>query len=56
MLAREGDVFYLPVPVIHVDPNNKAALISLPIEADSGAQRIWVSLADVRNLPAEALV
>ena len=44
MLVKEGDSYYLSVPIIHIDPRSKAATIGLPIEADSGgvAHQIWV--------------
>ena len=41
LLGRDG-VDYLPVGLIHVDPQSKAYLIELPLEADSGAHRVWV--------------
>jgi hypothetical protein len=55
-LAREflewqGSKPYVAVPLIHIDPKSKAALVSLPIEADSGAYRIWVRLKDLKDLP-----
>jgi hypothetical protein len=33
---------YLPVGLIHVDSRNCRALIELPIEADSGTNRMWM--------------
>jgi hypothetical protein len=35
---------YLPVRVLHRNERDKAALIALPVESDSGAHRIWVKL------------
>jgi len=35
---------YLPVRVLHVHEGDRAALIALPVESDSGAHRIWVKL------------
>jgi hypothetical protein len=40
------------VRLLHVDKDSDAALVSLPVEADSGANRIWVKLADVLNAEA----
>ena len=33
---------YLPVRIIHLHEKDRAALIALPVESDSGAHRIWV--------------
>jgi hypothetical protein len=49
-LTKEGDRYYLPVTVLFVDDKRRAALIALPVEADSGANRIWVKLSTVRDL------
>ena len=42
VIQSRGGVDYLPVSLIHVDPQTRAHLIELPLEADSGAHRIWV--------------
>jgi hypothetical protein len=49
-VVREGSKYFLPVAVLHVDPGQNAALIALPVESDSGANRIWVELSSVRHL------
>ena len=49
LLSQEGDKHYLSVGLLHVRHEKKAALISLPVEADSGAHRIWVRLAQVKQ-------
>jgi hypothetical protein len=49
LLSQEGGKSYLSVGLIHIDPEKQAALVSLPIEADSGAHRIWVRLADLEQ-------
>jgi hypothetical protein len=49
-LTFEGDTPYLPVSVVAVDYRRKVALIALPVEADSGANRVWVKLAHIRDL------
>ena len=33
----------LPVGIVHVDPKTKLVLIELPHEAETGANRLWVS-------------
>jgi hypothetical protein len=48
-LSTEGKRHYLPVSVIQIDQRNKAALVSLPVEADSGANRIWVRLGALHD-------
>ena len=41
-LQLRGGQSYLPVEVVHVDPQSKAVLIELPHEAETGANRLWV--------------
>jgi hypothetical protein len=48
-LRHEGENHYLPVAVIHTDEAKGAILIALPVEADSGAYRIWVKKAILRS-------
>jgi hypothetical protein len=52
LLHQEQDKTYLPVGVVHVDPARKLALIALPVEADSGANRIWVKASSLHQ-PSE---
>lgn len=47
MIEQRGGQSYLPVRVLQVDKANKGAVVALPVEADSGAHRIWVKLADL---------
>lgn len=47
ILARANGKDLLPVSVIYQDEVKNAAFVQLPDEADSGASRIWVRLADV---------
>jgi hypothetical protein len=47
-VVQENGQSYLPVGVVHKDKERGVALIELPHEADSGAFRLWVPLADVR--------
>ncbi len=39
LLTTEGSQTYLSVGLIHVSQEKKAALVSQPVEADSGAHR-----------------
>ena len=48
LVSSENGSFYLSVGLLHINPQKKAALISLPIEADSGAHRVWVKLESVK--------
>jgi hypothetical protein len=55
LVTTEGDRNYLSVGLVHVSHDKKAALVSLPVEADSGAHRVWVkldSLRDEQEVPA----
>ena len=42
-LHLRGGQSYLPVEIVHIDPASKAVLIELPHEAETGANRLWVS-------------
>ena len=44
---------YLPIGLIHVDPRKRRALIQLPIEADSGTNRVWMPF-DAFRVDSEA--
>jgi hypothetical protein len=41
--------WYMPIGLLRVDKDNKAALIQLPVEADSGANRFWVKLGNIHQ-------
>lgn len=41
---------YLPIGVVGIDRDKGAALIEFPVEADSGAHRIWVPLSSLVGL------
>jgi hypothetical protein len=43
---RQGQT-YLPIGVVYRDRDRGVALIEFPVEADSGAHRIWVPLASL---------
>lgn len=49
MLSTEGDKHFLSVSIIHISQEKKAALIALPVEADSGAHRVWVNLDRIKQ-------
>jgi hypothetical protein len=49
MVNREGDTTYLPVGIINVDRRKRQVLIELPTEADSGANRMWISFDSFRT-------
>lgn len=48
-LTRAGSDWYLPIGVVGVDEAKQLAWIELPHEADSGANRLWVRLAELRD-------
>ena len=52
-LTEEGAREYLPVGFVGVDETRRLALIELPHESDSGVNRLWVRMADVRGLERE---
>jgi hypothetical protein len=43
---RQGQT-YLPIGVVYKDREKGVALIEFPVEADSGAHRIWVPLSSL---------
>jgi hypothetical protein len=43
---RQGRT-YLPIGVVYKDREKGVALIEFPVEADSGAHRIWVPLTSL---------
>lgn len=53
-LSEQGGVIYLPIGVVHVDPRTKAVLIELAHEAETGANRLWVTQEQLDE-PIEAL-
>lgn len=48
MVNGVGQASYLPVGVIEVDARNNRVLIELPIEADSGVNRMWMPIDSFR--------
>lgn len=49
LLSTANGSHYLSVGVVHISPERQAALVSLPVEADSGAHRLWVRLDQMRQ-------
>ena len=54
LIEQEGSKTYLAVGIVKLDREKKRALVELPAEADSGANRLWVPFASFRreNVPA----
>jgi hypothetical protein len=48
LLSSDNGSSYLSVGLVHVSQEKRAALVSLPVEADSGAHRVWVQLASLK--------
>lgn len=48
-LSEENGRTYLSVGLVHVSQEKKAALVALPVEADSGAHRVWVRLEHLKE-------
>jgi hypothetical protein len=53
-LTSVGTDWYLPIGVVGVDEAKQLALIELPHEADSGANRLWVRLSELRGFTRAA--
>ncbi|MDZ4778686.1 MAG: hypothetical protein SGJ19_00360 [Planctomycetia bacterium] len=53
-LTKEDETYFLPIGVVQVDIPHQAALIELPHEAETGANRIWVKQEQLDE-PIEAL-
>lgn len=52
-LSQIGNDYFLPVGIVHVDPKTKAVLVELPHEAETGANRFWVTQPQLDE-PVEA--
>lgn len=52
-LSQRGTAFYLPIGIVHIDPKTDAVLVELPHEAETGANRLWVT-RDQLDEPLEA--
>lgn len=55
-LVPRNDTSLLPVHIISEDRRNKQLLVQLPVEADSGANRVWIKkdqlVEDAEEIPA----
>jgi hypothetical protein len=51
MVNRENRTTYLPVGIINLDYPRRRVLVELPIEADSGVNRMWMSFDAFRIEP-----
>jgi len=54
MVTRRDGQTYLPIGTVYRDKEKGVALIEFPIEADSGAHRIWVPLDSLREPDGDA--
>lgn len=52
-LAKRGEDYLLPVFVIGKDKHRQMVLVQLPLEADSGARRVWLYSKDLISEPSE---
>jgi hypothetical protein len=46
-VAHRNGKTYLPIGVVYRDKDKGVALVEFPVEADSGAHRIWVPLTSL---------
>ena len=49
MISEDGGVNSIPVFLIRYSPERDFALVGLPVEADSGTNRIWVRTSDLKE-------
>ena len=52
-LSQSNGGNYMPIGIVHVDLRSKAVLIELPHEAETGANRLWVTQEQLDE-PVEA--
>jgi hypothetical protein len=52
-LVRRGNDWLLPVQLIGRDRRYDTALVQLPVEADSGANRVWIKADALIDAPDE---
>ena len=48
-VIKDNGKTYLPIGIVRLDYESKRALIELPSEADSGANRLWVPFSSFRQ-------
>lgn len=49
LVSEKNGTQYLAIGVVEVDYRNRRALVELPHEADSGANRLWVPFSSFRQ-------
>jgi len=49
MVNGEGGEKFLPIGLVKIDRRKRRVLIELPVEADSGANRMWIKFDDLRQ-------
>ena len=49
LVAHENGKHYLAIGIVELDLRKKRALVELPHEADSGANRLWVPFISFRR-------
>jgi hypothetical protein len=54
-LVKKDNSYQLPVRLIARDPRYDTALVQLPVEADSGANRVWIDATTMTDAPDEAV-
>ncbi len=55
LLTTIGKQYFLPVRLLDVDKSGQYSLVSLPVEADSGANRLWVKSNQIRGVEEAVL-
>jgi hypothetical protein len=53
-LTADSGKSFVPVGVVHRNAEKRAVLVELPVEADSGSNRIWIQAADLCDEAVEA--
>ena len=49
LINTVGGDSYLPVGIVEIDRRNRQVLVELPVEADSGANRMWIAFDSLRQ-------
>jgi hypothetical protein len=52
-VVYEAETPFLPVRVLYRSDKDRAALVILPVESDSGAHRVWVRMEGTRETKGE---
>ena len=53
MINHEEGQDYLPIGIVDIDRRGRRVLIELPVEADSGANRMWIGFEALRKEMAQ---